>query len=89
MPSHDQGNRKIVEVVVATVQFHEVESEDEICTLYVVVPWGKRLQPGHNFVDPFTKLHEICVVLRRVVHSVIQTLKRRLCTMVRKIASVV
>ena len=87
--SHDQGHRKSVGVVIIAVQLHGEERTDEICTLYVVVPWSKWLQPRHNFVDPFTKLHEIGVVFGCIVHSVIQTLKCRFCTMVRKIASVV
>ena len=89
MKAHYNADGKIVKDVVVAVQLHGEEGADEICTLYVVVPWGKRLQPGHNFIDPFTKLHEICVVLGRVVYSVIQPLKGRLYTIVREIAPVV
>ena len=89
MKAHDDADRNIVEAVVVAVQLHGEEGTDEICTLYVVVPWCKRFQPGQDFVDPFTKLHEIGVVLGRVVHGVIQSLKCRLCTIVREIAPVV
>ena len=89
MKAHYNADGKIVKDVVVAVQLHGEEGADEICTLYVVVPWCKRFQPGQDFVDPSTKLHEISVVLWRVVHSVIQSLQRRPCTIVRKIATVV
>ena len=89
MKAHYNADGKIVKDVVVAVQLHGEEGADEICTLYVVVPRSKRLQPGQDFVGPFTKLHEICVVLGRVVHGVVQSLERRLCTVVREIAPVV
>ena len=89
MKAHDNADRNSVDVVVVAVHLHGEEGADEICTLYVVVPRSKRLQPGQDFVGPFTKLHEICVVLGRVVYSVIQPLKGRLYTIVREIAPVV
>ena len=89
MKAHDDADRNIVEAVIVAVKLHGEGGADEICTLYVVVPWSKRFQPGQDFVDPFTKLHEICVVLGRVVYSVIQPLKGRLYTIVREIAPVV
>ena len=89
MKAHGDANRKIVEVVIVAVHLHEEKGTYEVCTFYVVVPRSKRLQPGQDFVGPFTKLHEICVVLGRVVYGVIQSLKCRLCTIVREIAPVV
>ena len=89
MKAHDNADRNSVDVVVVAVHLHGEEGADEICTLYVVVPRSKRLQPGQDFVGPFTKLHEICVVLGRVVHGGIQSLERRLCAIVREMAAVV
>ena len=66
-----------------------MEGADKISCLYVVMPWGKRLQSGHNFVDPFTELHEISVVIGSVGDCAIHALKSRLCTTVREIAPMV
>ena len=89
MKAHDNADRNSVDVVVVAVHLHGEEGADEICTLYVVVPRSKRLQPGQDFVHSLTKFHEICVVLGRVVHGGIQSLKCRLCTIVREITPVV
>ena len=59
MKAPNESHGKTVEAVVAQVPFQEVEGADKISCLYVVMPWSKRLQSGHNFVDPFTELHEI------------------------------
>ena len=89
MKAHYNADGKIVKDVVVAVQLHGEEGADEICTLYVVVPRSKRLQHGQDFVHSLTKFHEICVVLGRVVHGGIQSLKCRLCTIVREVATVV
>ena len=59
MKTHDEGHRDIVEAVVVAVKFHGEKGADEIRSFYVVVPGSKRLQSWQDFVDPFTKLHEI------------------------------
>ena len=87
--AHDNAYRKIVEAVVVAVHLHEEEGTYEICTFYVIVPRSKRLQPRQDFVDSVTEVHKVRVVFGRVVHSVVQSLQRRPCTIVRKIATVV
>ena len=89
MKAHGDANRKIVEVVIVAVHLHEEKGTYEVCTFYVVVPRSKRFQPGQDFVDSFTKLHKVCVVIGRVVHSIVQPLQCRPCTIVWKIATVV
>ena len=89
MKAHDDGDWKIVEVVIVAVHLHEEKSTDEISTFYVIVPGCKRFQPRQDFVDPFTQLHEVRVVLLRVVHRVIDPLQCRPCTIVWEIAAVV
>ena len=59
MKTHDEGHRNIVKRVVVAVKFHGMKGTNEIRSLYVVVPGSKRLQSWQDFVDPFTKLHEI------------------------------
>ena len=59
MKTHDEGHGDVVKAVVVAVKFHGEKGTDEICSLYVVVPGSKRLQSWQDFVDPFTKLHEI------------------------------
>ena len=89
MKAREDSHGKNIEAVVVHVPFQEVEGADEICCLYVVMPGGKRLQPGHYFVDPFTEFHEICVVIRSVGHIFILSFKSRLCPTVREIAPMV
>ena len=89
MKAHDDGDWKIVEVVIVAVHLHEEKSTDEISTFYVIVPGCKRFQPRQDFVDSFTQLHEVRVVLLRVVHRVIDPLQCGPSTIVREIAAVV
>ena len=89
MKARKESHGKSVGTVVVHVPFHEVEGADEIRCLYVVMPRGKRLQSGHNFVDLFTELHEIGVVLGSVGHTLILSFKSRLCPTMREIAPMV
>ena len=89
MKACKDSHGKSVEAVVVHVPFQEVEGADEIRCLYVVMPWSKRLQSGHNFVYPVTELHEIGVVLGSVGHTFIHPLKSGLCPTVWKIAPMV
>ena len=89
MKTHDDGNWKIVKVIIVAVHLHKEKSTYEISTFYVIVPGCKRLKPWQDFVDSFTQLHEVCVVLRGVVHRVIHPLQCRPCTIVWEIAAVV
>ena len=89
MKSRKNAYSEIVPAVVVNVKFHQQEGADEKRALYVVVPWSKRLHRGQHFVDPLAEFHEICVVIRCVVYCQIQSLKSRLCTIVREVATVV
>ena len=89
METHNKAERERVKVVVVTVHFHSEEREYEVNSLDVKVPRSKRLGAWQNFVDAITELHKVRVILRSVVHRLVQSLERGLQTVVGKISTVV
>ena len=67
-----------VDGVVVTVNLQKGERAEEKGDLQVVVPGGKGLQPGHDFVDAFAELHVVRVVLGGVVDGGVGALERGL-----------
>ena len=64
--------------MVVTVNLQIGERAEEKGALQVVVPGGKGLQAGHDFVDAFAELHVVGVVLGGVVDGGVGTLERGL-----------
>ena len=75
--------------MVVTVNLQVGERAEEKGDLHVVVPRGKGLQPGHDFVDAFAELHVVGVVVGGVVDRGVGPLERGLGAAVREGAAVI
>ena len=71
MKTHQDAERERVKVVVVRVYLHCKKGAHNVDGFDVIVLRSKRLRAWQDFVDAFTEVNEVCMILGSVVHRLI------------------